>query len=119
MAIKRKDTPLAPTVFDSIKKQEPKKTWQQMTQGEKGAKKKELVEKGGIGLFNKYKDSIGKQAMGKIQVEFEKGAKAKGMTNEQYSKYLEKQKRKPDANQSDGGFKEKRYNPVCGKGGCK
>jgi hypothetical protein len=97
----------------------PKKTWQQMTQGEKGNKKKELVEKGGIQLFNKYKDSIGKQAMGRIQGEFEKGAKAKGMTNEQYSKYLEKQKRKPDANQADGGFKEKRYNPVCGKGGCK
>ena len=97
----------------------PKKTWQQMTQGEKGAKKKELVEKGGIQLFNKYKDSIGKQAMGKIQTEFEKGAKSKGMTNEEYSKWLEKQKRKPDANQGDGGFKEKRYNPVCGKGGCK
>jgi hypothetical protein len=97
----------------------PKKTWQQMTQGEKGNKKKELVEKGGIQLFNKYKDSIGKQAMGRIQTEFEKGAKAKGMTNDQYSKWLEKQKRKPDANQGDGGFKEKRYNPVCGKGGCK
>lgn len=97
----------------------PKKTWQQMTQGEKGNKKKELVEKGGIELFNKYKDSVGKQAMGKIQTEFEKGAKAKGMTNDQYSKWLEKQKRKPDANQGDGGFKEKRYNPVCGKGGCK
>jgi hypothetical protein len=97
----------------------PKKTWQQMTQGEKGAKKKELVEKGGIQLFNQYKDSIGKQAMGKIQTEFEKGAKSKGMTNEEYSKWLEKQKRKPDANQGDGGFKEKRYNPVCGKGGCK
>jgi hypothetical protein len=97
----------------------PKKTWQQMTQGEKGAKKKELVEKGGIQLFNQYKDSIGKQAMGKIQTEFEKGAKSKGMTNEEYSKWLEKQKRKPDANQGDGGFKEKRYNPVCGKGGCR
>jgi len=97
----------------------PKKTWQQMTQGEKGAKKKELVEKGGIQLFNKYKDSVGKQAMGKIQEEFDKGAKSKGMTNDQYSKWLEKQKRKPDANQADGGFKEKRYNPVCGKGGCK
>jgi hypothetical protein len=97
----------------------PKKTWQQMTQGEKGAKKKELVERGGIQLFNTYKDSIGKQAMGRIQTEFEKGAKSKGMTNEEYSKWLEKQKRKPDVNQGDGGFKEKSYRAVCGKGGCK
>ena len=119
MAIKRRDTPLAPTVFDSIKKQEPKKTWQQMSQAEKGAKKKELVEKGGIQNFNKYKDYIGKQAMGRIQGEFEKGAKSMGMTNKQYSKYLDKQKRKPDANQADGGFKEKSYRAVCGKGGCK
>jgi hypothetical protein len=97
----------------------PKKTWQQMTQGEKGNKKKELVEKGGIQLFNKYKDSVGKQAMGKIQERFDKGAKSMGMTPEQYSRHLDKQKKKPDANQGDGGFKEKRYNPVCGKGGCK
>lgn len=97
----------------------PKKTWQKMTAGEKGAKKKELVEKGGIQLFNKYKDSIGKQAMGRIQERFEKGAKSMGMTPEQYSRYLDKQKRKPDVNQGDGGFKEKSYNPVCGKGGCK
>lgn len=97
----------------------PKKTWQQMTQGEKGNKKKELVEKGGIELFNKYKDSVGKQAMGKIQERFDKGAKSMGMTPEQYSRHLDKQKKKPDANQGDGGFKEKRYNPVCGKGGCK
>ena len=97
----------------------PKKTWQQMTAGEKGNKKKELVERGGIQLFNTYKDSIGKQAMGRIQGEFEKGAKSMGMTPEQYSKHLDRQKKKPDVNQGDGGFKEKRYNPVCGKGGCK
>ena len=97
----------------------PKKTWQQMSAGEKGNKKKELVEKGGIALFNKYKDSIGKEAMGRVQGEFNKGAKSMGMTPEQYSKYLDRQKKKPDVNQGDGGFKEKRYNPVCGKGGCK
>jgi len=97
----------------------PKKTWQQMSAGEKGAKKKELVEKGGIALFNKYKDSVGKQALGKIQGEFNKGATSMGMTPEQYSKYLDKQKRKPDVNTADGGFKEKSYRAVCGKGGCK
>ena len=97
----------------------PKKTWQQMTAGEKGAKKKELVERGGIALFNTYKDSIGKQAMGRIQTEFEKGAKSMGMTPEQYSKHLDRQKKKPDVNQGDGGFKEKSYRAVCGKGGCK
>jgi len=118
MAIKRKDTPLAPTVFDTIKKQEPKKTWQQMTQAEKTAKKIELVKKGGIGLFNKYKDSVGNQAMNKIQGEFNKGAQSMGMTPSEYSKYLDKQKKKPDTNTSSSDFKEKRYNVVCGKGGC-
>jgi hypothetical protein len=97
----------------------PKKTWQQMSAGEKGAKKKELVEKGGIALFNKYKDSVGKQALGKIQGEFNKGATSMGMTPEQYSRYLDKQKKKPDTNTSSTDFKEKRYNVVCGKGGCK
>lgn len=97
----------------------PKKTWQKMTAGEKGAKKKELVEKGGIELFNKYKDSIGKEAMGRIQGEFNKGAASMGMTPEQYSRYLDKQKKKPDTNTSSSDFKEKRYNVVCGKGGCK
>jgi hypothetical protein len=90
-----------------------------MSAGEKGNKKKELVEKGGIALFNKYKDSIGKEAMGRVQGEFNKGATSMGMTPEQYSKYLDRQKRKPDANQADGGFKEKSYRAVCGKGGCK
>ena len=97
----------------------PKKTWQQMTQGEKGAKKKELVEKGGIALFNKYKDSVGKVVMNKIQGDFNKGATSMGMTPEQYSKYLDRQKKKPDTNTSSSDFKEKRYNVVCGKGGCK
>lgn len=95
------------------------KAWQKMTAGERGAKKAELVKKGGIELFNKYKDSISKEATGKLQTEFEKGAKSKGMTNEQYSRYLEKQKRKPDQNQGTGGFEEKRYRRVCGPGGCK
>jgi len=97
----------------------PKKTWQKMTAGEKGAKKKELVEKGGIELFNKYKDSVGKEAMGRIQGEFNKGASSMGMTPEQYSRYLDRQKKKPDTNTSSSDFKEKRYNVVCGKGGCK
>lgn len=50
---------------------------------------------------------------------FNQKAKDRGMTPEQYSKHLDKQKKKPDAFQGDGGFEEKRYNPVCGKGGCK
>jgi hypothetical protein len=90
-----------------------------MSAGEKGNKKKELVEKGGIALFNKYKDSVGKQALGKIQERFNKGATSMGMTPEQYSRYLDRQKKKPDTNTSSSDFKEKRYNVVCGKGGCK
>ena len=55
----------------------------------------------------------------KKKEEFNQRAKDQGMTPEQYSRKLEKDKKKPDAFQGDGGFKEKRYNPVCGKGGCK
>ncbi len=119
MAIRRKDTPLAPTVVDTVKTQTPKKTWQQMSAAEKGNKKKELIAKGGIQNFNKYKDSVSNQATGKLKLEFEKSAKSMNMTNEQYSKYLEKQKKKPDTNSANGGFKEKRYNRVCGRGGCR
>lgn len=104
---------------DTISKPK-EKAWQHMTAGERGAKKTELVKKGGIELFNKYKDSISKQATGKLQESFEKGAKSKGMTNEQYSKWLDKQKKKPDQNQGTGGFNEKRYNQLpCSGGSCK
>lgn len=119
MAYTQKSSPFKQTEQVQETPATPKKSWQKMSQAEKGAKKKELVEKGGIALFNKYKDSIGQESMNRIQKEFNKGAASIGMTPEQYSRHLDKQKNKPDANQADGGFKEKRYNIVCGKGGCK
>jgi hypothetical protein len=96
MAIKRKDTPLAPTVTDTVKTQTPKKTWQQMTAGEKGAKKVELVKKGGIELFNTYKDSISKEAMGRREAEIKNAASNKKMTVAEYQIWYKKNKNKPD-----------------------
>ena len=74
----------------------PKKTWQQMTAGEKGAKKKELVEKGGIALFNKYKDSISADAMNRREAEINDAASKRGMTRDEYAKWYKKNKNKPD-----------------------
>lgn len=74
----------------------PKKTWQQMTAGEKGAKKVELVKKGGIELFNNYKDSISKEAMGRREAEINDAASNKGMTVAEYQRWYKKNKNKPD-----------------------
>lgn len=89
MTINR-DTPLSPTpeprftaVNDSIK---PRQSWQQMSVVEKGNKKKELIAKGGIEVFNKYKDSISKDATNRVNKQFEKNAATRGMTVEQLRK---------------------------------
>lgn len=51
---------------------------------------------------------------------FVESATKAGMTRDQYSKYLDKQSKKPDVSSSEGaGFDEKRYRRVCGPGGCK
>jgi hypothetical protein len=60
-----------------------KKTWQQMSAAEKGAKKQELVKKGGMPRFTQYKDSISKDATKRINSEFEKNASNRGMTVDQ------------------------------------
>lgn len=74
----------------------PKKTWQQMSAGEKGAKKKELIEKGGIALFNKYKDSISNEAMNRREADINKAASSRGMTRAEYESWYKKQSKKPD-----------------------
>jgi len=94
----RPDTPLAATpeprfVQDTIKP----KTWQKMTVEEKGNKKKELINQGGMERFIKYKDSISTDATNRRNADFAKGAATRGMTTAEYSKYLEKNKNKPDA----------------------
>jgi len=76
-------------------------TWQQMTQAQKAAVKKALVDKGGYQLFQTYKDSVSTEAENKRNADFAKGAAIRGMTTAEYSKYLEKNNKKPDA-QPDG-----------------
>lgn len=114
MALNR-DTPLSPTpearftaVNDSIK---PRQSWQQMSQVEKGAKKKELIGKGGIERFNKYKDSISTDATNRVNKQFEKNAATRGMTVEQ----LRKDNKKP--NISIEGLNDGKSEKSSSKGG--
>jgi hypothetical protein len=76
-------------------------TWQQMTQAQKAEVKKALVNKCGFQLFQKYKDSISTDATNRREADFAKAAANRGMTTAEYSKYLEKTAKKPDA-QPDG-----------------
>ena len=75
----------------------PQKTWQQMTQGEKGAKKAELVAKGGFEKFKQYKDSISADATKRLDADFERSAANRGMTVDQYKKFLAQNAKQPDA----------------------
>jgi hypothetical protein len=93
----RPDTPLANTpepriVQDTIKP----KTWQRMTVAEKGAKKAELIKKGGMERFKQYKDSISTDATNRREAEINKAAANKGMTKEEYAKWYKKNEKKPD-----------------------
>lgn len=85
---RRPDTPLATSPEprfsvsqDSIKPG--KKTWQQMSAGEKGAKKTQLMKEGGIERFKSYKDSVSADANKRVNEAFEKNAATRGMTVEQ------------------------------------
>jgi len=94
----RPDTPLANTpeprfVQDTIKP----KTWQKMSLEEKSAKKKELIKQGGIERFIQYKDSVSSAAEERRNAAFSKGAALRGMTTAEYSRYLEKSNKRPDA----------------------
>jgi hypothetical protein len=94
---KRPDTPLASTpeprtVQDTIKP----KTWQRMTVAEKGAKKAELIKKGGMELFKKYKDSISTDATNRREAEINKAAASRGMSRDEYAKWYKSNKKKPD-----------------------
>jgi hypothetical protein len=87
------------------------KTWQQMSQGEKGAKKKELIGKGGIERFNKYKDSVSTDATNRVNAAFEKNAAVRGMTVDQ----LRKDNKKP--NISIEGLNDGKSEKSSSKGG--
>jgi hypothetical protein len=82
---KRPDTPLAPTP-DPTKP----KTWNQMTYAERKAAQEAAKAKGGREGFRTYMDSV-------INSNFAEGAAKRGMTTAEYSKYLEKSNRRPDA----------------------
>jgi deoxyribodipyrimidine photolyase len=58
----------------------PQKTWQQMSAGEKGAKKAELVKKGGFERFKQYKDSISNDATSRLSADFGTNAAKREMT---------------------------------------
>lgn len=93
-------------VIGGVKGQEAPKntnpvTWQQMTQAQKAAVKKALVDKGGYQLFQTYKDSVSTDATNRREADFAKAAAQRGMTTAEYSKYLAKNAKKPDA-QPDG-----------------
>lgn len=75
----------------------PQKTWQQMSAGEKGAKKAELVKKGGFERFRQYKDSISNDATTRLDADFEKNAAKRGMTADQYREFLSQNAKQPDA----------------------
>lgn len=94
----RPDTPLAATpeprfVQDTIKT----KTWQQMSAAEKGAKKTELVKKGGLERFKQYKDSVSADASNRANAMFEKNAATRGMTVEELRKSNAKDAKRPNA----------------------
>jgi hypothetical protein len=94
----RPDTPLADTpeprfVQDTIKQ----KTWQRMTVEEKGAKKAELIKKGGMERFKKYKDSVSTEATNRRESSIDKAAANKGMTRAEYERWYKKNERKPNA----------------------
>lgn len=96
---RRPDTPLANSpeprfVQDSIKKP---KTWQKMNAEEKGAKKAELVKKGGMERFLQYKDSVSTEATNRREASINKAAADKKMTRAQYERWYAKNEKKDDA----------------------
>lgn len=92
----------------------PQKTWQQMTQGEKGAKKAELIKQGGFERFKQYKDSISTDATSRLDANFAKGAAKKGMTVDQYREYLAKNAKKCDVGLDGMQSPEFNSNKKCG-----
>ena len=98
------------------------KTWQQMSQGEKGAKKQELIKKGGIKAFNAYKDSISTDATGRADAVLNKAAADAGMSPEKYIKFLQKRNSGDDAGLSglegEKDVKNRRKSPCKGGNGC-
>lgn len=73
-----------------------KKTWQQMSQAEKGIKRQELIKSGGMAKFFQYKDSISADASDRVNKNFEKNAATRGMTVDQLRKSNIKDSKKPD-----------------------
>jgi len=128
MAIRRPDTPLAATVFNNA--QEPQKTPQQKRdsliavrkaklEAITSSKKNELATKKAkldsilaekrkeTAILTKQKDSVSKVKMEGLQKRFNARAESLGMTPKQYSRKLEKDKRKPDIPSSIPDYKQR------------
>jgi len=107
MPIRRPDTPLAATVFDTIKKpqQTPIELRKQRLDSILAAKRAENAAK-----------KVKSDSLQKVRVEqFAQKAKDRGMTVEQYSKKLEKDKKKPDVTSSTPDYKQRSgINPCPG-----
>lgn len=111
MPIRRPDTPLAATVFDTIKKP-------QQTPIELRRQKQDSI------LAAKRAESAAKRAksdsLQKVRVEqFAQRAKERGMTPDQYSKKLEKQKKKSDVPSSTPDYGQKGGRNPCPGNLCK
>jgi len=107
MAIRRPDTPLAATVFDTVRKtqQDPRQRQDSIVaarRAEAAAKKAKSEE------FWK-----------KEQEGFNQKAKDRGMTPEQYSKSLDKQKKKSDVPSSTPDYSQRKGVNPCPGGRCK
>ena len=104
----RPDTPLAATP-------DPPKTWQQMSQAERGAKKTELIKKGGMERFSQYKDSVSTDASNRMNKAFEKNAATRGMTIDQ----LRADNKKPNIPMSGSSPVDTKTNKNTPKSPCK
>ena len=129
MPIRRPDTPLAATVFGNVG--DPKQTPQQKRDSIINAKKTEianrrakldsiLAEKRAEAAKRKTKsDSISKVKLGALQDKFNKRAESLGLTPAQYSKKLEKDKKKSDVPSSTPDYKQRSAINPCPGGRCK
>lgn len=107
MAIRRKDTPLAPTVFDTIRK--PQQDPRQRQDSIIAARRAEAAAK----------KAKSEEFWKKEQEGFNQRAKDKGMTPEQYSRKLEKIKKAGDAEGTTGDYSQKRSRNPCPGGRCR
>lgn len=116
MKIRRPDTPLAATVFASARMQQEPKTRQEIILAAKKKQEAALA----IKRAESAKRRATSDSLQKVRIEqFAQKAKDRGMTPEQYSKSLDKQKKKPDVPSSTPDYKQRSAINPCPGGRCK